>query len=986
MQTSDPPSTVFVSEDDRSALRRERGGRRGEAPTRGMHRAGRLFFDDEAIGVIREHLFIQLGADMARGLLTAWGYELGRRDAQALGRPFSWDNDAQLLLAGPRLSRWIEEGIARMETRRVSLNRLGAVDVEVMWHGCPEAMQHVDHLGRAEHAVCWTVVGYYSGYCSTLLSREVVAVETTCAAMGADCCTIRLRGHDAVDVRGGSGLLQPWHATRLMQAELERLRFESSMRLNRLEALREAVLDVTSDLDLEGVQAKIVSRGRVLLGARYGFLVLFTDGGQGAGMPSLPPDAQRSCVIIHDGLSHQDAAELEPFPIHTGLFAAVLYDNATIRVRRISDDPRSRGMPDRHHALISGFLGVPLRIHGQLCGALYFTDRLDGGEFTLDDEKLAESFAAHASVALENARLVETIATEQEELRHALEREQDVTSELHKVRELLEREREMLKELVEIPSSPDIDSALHLALGRLMSLLQADVGAILLPVSEDDDEGDGAAELNLQVRASLEQGRPLEIDPADAFVPATAGLSGRVARTRDIVYVRDVLDDPEALEPHLRPCGVRSLLAAPLMVKDRLIGVVQVGSYAVRTFETSELRFLRLAAHHTAMSIEHARLHQRIRRSDKLLRAVLEAAPIGLAVTVPPHGATLISNGVMRRLEEVARHSGLHPAGDAPLRALRGETVRRLEQNLIHPTTGTHIAVRASAAPVIGEGNIVQAAVTVVEELTLEKEIERLREQFVSLVAHDLRNPLNAAMMHLELLRERLELARRADVSVHGLQGDLVSDSLQAAEAISRSLERVSDLASDLLDYSRLQAGQLAVYKNEVPLQPLVRELLEEMRPLLQGRAVVVEMADDLPPLRADRRRLAQVLTNLLSNAVKYTPPKVRIGLRARCADAQMAALVAPLSADERHERTGSWVLITVWDEGPGIPAEVRPRIFDPFYRLSRDRERRDGTGLGLYITRGLCEAHGGQIWIDNVPGASFSMLWPAVERDAAVA
>src|SRR6185369_16396133 len=119
----------------------------------------------------------------------------------------------------------------------------------------------------------------------------------------------------------------------------------------------------------------------------------------------------RGYVIIHDGLSQQDAADLDPFPVSDGLFGAVLRDNATVRVRHVSDDPRSRGMPERHHALMSNFLGVPVRIHGQLCGALYFTDRLDGSEFSLDDEKLAESFAAHAGVALENARLVETIAT-----------------------------------------------------------------------------------------------------------------------------------------------------------------------------------------------------------------------------------------------------------------------------------------------------------------------------------------------------------------------------------------------------------------------------------------------------------------------------------------------------------------------------------------------------------------------------------------------
>ena len=83
-------------------------------------------------------------------------------------------------------------------------------------------------------------------------------------------------------------------------------------------------------------------------------------------------------------------------------------------------------------------------------------------------------------------------------------------------------------------------------------------------------------------------------------------------------------------------------------------------------------------------------------------------------------------------------------------------------------------------------------------------------------------------------------------------------------------------------------------------------------------------------------------------------------------------------AARPKDPTAAAWVLLTVWDHGPGIPQEALPRIFDPFYRLSRDLEHKEGTGLGLYITRGLVEAHGGQIWLDDVPGASFSMLWPA--------
>lgn len=959
--------------------------------------------DDETLSVLREKLITTLGVDMSRGLLTGWGYELGRRDALALAHPFSWEDDAGLLLASPRLLAW-QRGT--MEPRRVGLSRArGHVDIEVLWRRSTEAEHYLSRLGRADHAVCWMLSGYYAGYAGTLLARPISVVETTCAGMGAEHCTLRLRAREPGDQsRPAHAVLEQGHAVRVMHSELERLRFESSMRLTRLEALREAVLDVTAELRLSGVQAKIVSRGRVLLGARYAFLVMYA-GAPGQG--SLGYD------VVHDGLAPEDAEALDPFPVHDGLFAEVLQNNDTVRVRRAAEDPRARGLRD-HQSLSASFLGVPLRIHSQQSGALYFADRLDGGEFSLDDQKLAESFAVHAGVALENARLVETIAADRDERSQALEREQEVTTELHDLRQELDRERQLLRALVDLPALPDLDSALHHLLSRIMKLLAADVGAVLLCAP-------GAAPLTLDVHAALaataaggERG-VLPIPTPD--LPIRGGLAGRVLTARELVYVRDVAEDDEALGLHLRARGVRSLLGAPLLIEGRSIGVVEVGTYAVRTFDDPEKRFLKAAASQTALAIEHARAQQEVARFGELLQAVIEAAPIGMAVQLPGGAQTLLSNGVMRRLEEIGERCGVSPAGDAPQRALRGEVVPREERTLPSPEPSEPgaqpVALRVSAAPVRDAQGAVRAAVTVVEELTLEKELERLRERFVSLVAHDLKNPLSAAMMHLELLQERLEEGK-GNLDTRGAPARLVEDSLRTSDAIHRAMLRVSDMVSDLLDYSRLEARQLTVTPSEVILPALVRELLEEQRPLLQGRMVEVDIDDDVPPLRADRRRLMQVLANLLGNAVKYTPKEVRLGLRARRASAAAGQLplhllsnrgdaaalatsdrgaLSVLTIDRRGatsqrgaetddervtlEELDGWVLLTAWDQGPGIPAESRARLFDPFYRLSRDHEAREGTGLGLYITRGLCEAHGGVIWIDEIPGASFSMLWP---------
>ncbi len=151
---------------------------------------------------------------------------------------------------------------------------------------------------------------------------------------------------------------------------------------------------------------------------------------------------------------------------------------------------------------------------------------------------------------------------------------------------------------------------------------------------------------------------------------------------------------------------------------------------------------------------------------------------------------------------------------------------------------------------------------------------------------------------------------------------------------------------------SRIEGGALKPEKEWYPVDELIHDVLDHMQPVLQGRTVGTHLPDDLPPVELDYLQMDQVLTNLIENAVRYTPPESPIEVSAQIDGEQM--------------------VISISDRGPGIPQADKERIFDKFYRVlstQRNAATIPGSGLGLAVSKGLVEAHGGHIWVEDRPG-----------------
>jgi signal transduction histidine kinase len=237
----------------------------------------------------------------------------------------------------------------------------------------------------------------------------------------------------------------------------------------------------------------------------------------------------------------------------------------------------------------------------------------------------------------------------------------------------------------------------------------------------------------------------------------------------------------------------------------------------------------------------------------------------------------------------------------------------------------------------------------VFRDVTQEREVDRMKSEFVSLVSHELRTPLTSIKGYVALIAD-------------GSTGELSAEQTEFLAIVAEDVDRLVHLVNDLLDVSRIEAGALDVRTEWVDLAVVVRDAAVRFRPGIQssGQRLVLELPDNLPAVWADPDAIVRVLLNLISNAHKYTSAGGTITVR--------------VSSNDEGLR------VEVEDTGIGLSQEDQARLFSKFFR-ARDPAAAStgGTGLGLVIARGLVEAQGGRLTVASSPGrgSTFAFTLP---------
>ncbi len=295
---------------------------------------------------------------------------------------------------------------------------------------------------------------------------------------------------------------------------------------------------------------------------------------------------------------------------------------------------------------------------------------------------------------------------------------------------------------------------------------------------------------------------------------------------------------------------------------------------------------------------------------------------------------------------QTADGKALPPEEALPLVALRGETRCGLPGKFVRPD-GREVWFSASGAPIRASDGTILGSVISLSDTTELHELEEYREEFIRSVGHDLRQPLTIIQGHAELLRQAAAKQGMDPLSKRSLA------------LIASSAKRMAKMIQDLVEAAQVQAGEVPLRTAPLDLRAFVADFVQQMKAATEEERVQVEAPAALPPVLADADKLERILANILGNALKYSPPSSPITVRLQPADDEVAT--------------------SVIDCGPGIPQEELPHLFERYRRTRAARQRGEGLGLGLYITKGLVEAHGSRIWVESEvgKGSTFAFSLP---------
>jgi PAS domain S-box-containing protein len=545
----------------------------------------------------------------------------------------------------------------------------------------------------------------------------------------------------------------------------------------------------------------------------------------------------------------------------------------------------------------------------------------------------------------------------------------------HKTQQLrLEHQRTetLLRILTELSSSLDFEQVLQRTLEVLNEVIGAS-HATCMVLQADNRKLSHVATVGYSI--------PVPRGGMPSALNINQGLVGWIIAHRKSVLINDVLEDERWIQLPNSWYHHRSAVGAPIIMGDQLLGVLLLYYPEVGKFSVEQLDLIQAAANQMAVAIKNAELfHLTLNQKEELSsllrdqrvetsrsRSILEAIADGVIVTDQNGVITLFNHSAeqmlgMNRAELIGR-SIEHFAklfDDVALAWM--ETINDWTQdpfsfnpmNTFTEQVGLENGnvLSVNLAPVINNSEFF-GTVSVFRDITHLIEVDRMKSEFVATVSHELRTPMTSIKGYVDIL-------------LMGVAGVMSEQQKNFLQVVQDNTERLTILVNDLLDLSRIEAGQVNLVKQPLDLAEIIDDSLMEINRLTvaekKSMQFDIQLPQELPLIHGDPERIRQILINLLGNAFHYTLENGRVALSAR------------QIADE--------VQIDISDNGVGIPAKEQERIFDRFYRGDNHMViATAGTGLGLSIVSKLINMHHGRIWVQSSgiegEGSTFSFTLP---------
>ena len=623
-----------------------------------------------------------------------------------------------------------------------------------------------------------------------------------------------------------------------------------------------------------------------------------------------------------------------------------LRERKTAAVADVENDPRLADdtLGGRTALLELGsraVLSAPIILFDSVVGALAaHTSELR--RWSSDDIAFIEAIARELGIALHTAGLIEENKRRLEEQKALLTATEAMTNELELDSVLAQRLAGGRTELIGPASSKQVMAT---AVRQAIALLEGDA-ALMLELDANE----------LVVRVS--EGDGLEEMAGRRFATAVS-LAGDLVHSREPLVIEDLARDEGPLGPldQVVGHGFKALVGVPVVgPDDALSGVLIVYSRHARAWRLKEIEALVTLAANSAAALANAALYLRVSFEREQSLAILSSVADGI-VAIDRAGQIVLWNAAAERITGIDSSEAL---GRPLTEVLRQEmdAPEGPEERSISIKRGSQELWLQVAESVMRDptGQIVGKIYTL-RDSSADRFVEQAKSDIVSSISHELRAPLTSIYGFAETLLRRGELF------------DEVQRQTFLAYIASES-DRLTGIVDALLDVAELDSGDLQVELATIDVGNVAREVVESLRTELagaraNGHSFVVDLSDEPLSAEADGEKLRRVLVNLVDNAVKFSP------------DGGAVSVVG-------QKRSGS-IELRVSDQGVGIPEEERERSFRKFYRGSSS-VLSGGTGLGLFISRGLVTAMGGRIWVDSVEGegSTFTLELPLESETAA--
>jgi signal transduction histidine kinase len=488
----------------------------------------------------------------------------------------------------------------------------------------------------------------------------------------------------------------------------------------------------------------------------------------------------------------------------------------------------------------------------------------------------------------------------------------------------------------EMTSNLNLEVALENTMRHTQQVLQCE--ACILFLMDEETE-------TLILKAS--GGRHMRV--RDVSIRLEEGIAGWVARNQRPLIVNDVRTNPLYQSAIDSQTGLltSSVLCVPLLRRDEILGVIEAINHPRGVFTGVDQQMLSSVASWAAIALDNANLFQSVAAERSRLETTLVETADSVVLTDNTGRIILVNQAAGQAFRINAKLASNRLASEIFVDHPLGEILMAKDIELptnLEVTTPTDRILYTTVSEVRDVGRV-----AVMQDITALKQIDRLRSQLLGTAAHDLKNPLNAIRLGADLLND----------------APLSDQQRKALYMMQRATDSMTNLITGLLETIRVESSANLIVE-PCDINELIESTIADLRPLSDAgnHTIIYEPPDEPLVIKGDLNRLKSVINNLLSNAIKFTRTDGRIEIN--------------LQWDEER------ILIEVTDNGPGIPEDELPRIFEHLFRgrvTVQDPDNPiDGTGLGLALSKTVIEQHGGRIWVASEEGAgstfSFTLPW----------